>query len=106
MKLLTHFDAFLKNKVNLRDTRIDQLDSRVEAIHTFLSSGEDVIAENFIDLIPQRSYVQLTIINPVGPNAAFAPDVLLDMDAVDVRDADAYVDELYTVFPYRPVSRD
>jgi hypothetical protein len=61
MKLVKNFDAFLKNRVNLSDTRIDQLDGRVTAVGNFLSTGSDVIADNFIELIPQGSYAQRTI---------------------------------------------
>lgn len=98
MKLVKHFDAFLKNKVNLSDSRIATLDSRVEAVGNFLSSGSDVISSNFIELIPQGSYAQRTIINPVGLSDEFDADVLLDMNEVDGWDAKDYVEELYKVF--------
>ncbi len=98
MKLVKSFDAFLKHRVNLRDSRIDQLDSRVAAVSTFLSKGDDVIAENFIELIAQGSYAQRTIINPVAANDEFDADVLLEMNEVDGWDADDYVQRLYEVF--------
>jgi len=98
MKLVKHFDAFLKHRVNLGDSRIDQLDGRVKAVSSFLSSGDDAIAENFVDLIPQGSYAQRTIINPVAANDEFDADVLLEMKEVEGWDAEDYVQELYTVF--------
>lgn len=98
MKLIKHFDAFLKNKVNLSDGRLGRLDERVEAVGNFLSSGEDVIAENFVELIPQGSYAHRTIINPVGANDEFDADVLLDMQEVDGWEAEDYVQRLYEVF--------
>ncbi|PPG15139.1 nucleotidyltransferase [Rathayibacter sp. AY1C6] len=106
MKLIKHFDSFLKNKVNLRDSRIEQLDSRVSAVEKFLSSGDDVIAEHFVDLIPQGSYAQRTIINPVGANDEFDADVLLDIEEVDGWDAEDYVQELYTVLRSSSTYRD
>lgn len=98
MKLIKHFDAFLINKVNLSDTRIAQLDSRVTAVDNYLSGGDNVIAENFLELIPQGSYAHRTIINPVQANDEFDADVLLSMDEVDSWEAEDYVQELYTVF--------
>ncbi len=98
MKLTDHFDGFLKNKVNLSDGRIAALDSHVEAVTKFLSTGEDAIATNFNELIPQGSYAQRTIINPVGSGDEFDADVLLDMDEVDDWDAEEYVENLYSAF--------
>lgn len=106
MKLIKHFDAFLVNKVNLSDGRIAQLDSRVTAVGNYLSSGEDVIAENYLELIPQGSYAHRTIINPVQTNDEFDADVLLSMDEVDGWEAKDYVQELYTVFRASSTYRD
>lgn len=106
MTLLAHFDAFLENKVNLMDSKIDELSSRVGVISNFLSSGEDVVATNFLELIPQGSYAQHTIINPVDSNDEFDADVLLDMTEVDGWEAKDYVEELYKVFRSSGTYRD
>lgn len=106
MKLVKHFDALLKNKVNLSDGRIATLDSRMEAIGNFLSSGSDVIADNYIELIPQGSYAQRTINNPVGASDEFDADVLLDMDQVEGWQAKDYVEELYKIFRSSGTYRD
>ena len=106
MKLTKHFDAFLKHKVNLSDGRITTLDKRVDTISDFLSSGEDVIASNFIELIPQGSYAHRTIINPVDTNDEFDADVLLDMNEVEGWEAEDYVEQLYQVFRSSSTYRD
>lgn len=106
MKLLKHFDAFLKNKVNLSDSRIDDLDGHVSAVRTFLSTGSDDIASNFKDLVPQGSYAQRTIINPVGINDEFDADVLLDMEEVEGWAAEDYVQGLYEKFRASSTYRD
>jgi len=106
MKLVNHFDAFMKNKVNLGDSRIEKLDSRVEAVGNFLSGGDNAIANNFSELIPQGSYAQRTIINPVGPTDEFDADVLLDMGEVEGWDAHDYVEKLYLVFRSSSTYRD
>ncbi len=98
MKLIKHFDAFLVNKVNLGDGRIKQLDERVTAITSFVQSGDDAFATNFIDILPQGSYAHRTIINPVRANDEFDADLLLETDEVDDWEAEDYVQELYRVF--------
>lgn len=98
MKLVKHFDAFLKNRVNLSDGRIKQLDDRTEAITNFLKSGDDAFAENFIAVLPQGSYAHRTIINPVRANDEYDADLLLEIDEIDGWEAKDYVQELYTVF--------
>ena len=98
MKLVKHFDSFLVNKVNLRDTRIVQLDSRVNAVTNFLSAGDDAIAERYVSLIPQGSYAHRTIINPVGEFDEFDADVLLELEENPEWEAEDYVQQLYTVF--------
>jgi len=106
MKLTKHFDAFLRHKVNLSDGRITTLDDRVTAVEHFLSSGTDPIAENFISLIPQGSYAQRTIINPVASNDEFDADVLLEMNEVAGWDAKDYVEQVYTVLRSSGTYRD
>lgn len=98
MKLTKNFDAFLKNKVNLSDARIDMLDSRVEAVTKFLQTGDDEFASNFIDVVPQGSYAHRTIINPVVTGDDFDADVLLEVEEVDGWEADDYVEALYKKF--------
>ena len=106
MKLIKNFDAFLKNRVNLSDKRIEQLDARVKSVANFLSSGTDAIAKNFIELIPQGSYSQRTIINPVAKNDEFDADVLLEINEVDGWEAEDYVQELYTALRASTTYRD
>lgn len=106
MKLTKHFDAFLKHKVNLSDGRITTLDDRVSAVEKFLSSGTDPIAANFISLIPQGSYAQRTIINPVASNDEFDADVLLEMNEVAGWNAEDYVGQVYTALRSSGTYRD
>lgn len=77
MKLLSYFKSFLKNTINLNDTRIANLNRRVDAVTTFLRDHE-VFGEYFIDVVPQGSYAQRTIIKPVA-GREFDADVLLAM---------------------------
>lgn len=77
MKLLPYFKSFLDNTVNLNDTRIAKLNSRVDSVTSFLREHE-TFSEYFIDVIPQGSYAHRTIIKPVG-SREFDADVLLAM---------------------------
>ena len=106
MKLVKHFDAFLKNKVDLSDTRMTQLNDRTTAITNFLQTGEDDFASNFVDVLPQGSYAHRTIINPVRANDEFDADLLLYIDEIEGWDAEDYVQELYTVFRGSSTYRD
>ena len=75
MKLIAYFKHFLDTTVNLNDDRIATLNERVDAITSFLRDHE-VFSEYFLDVIPQGSYAQRTIIKPVGTKE-YDADVLL-----------------------------
>lgn len=77
MKLLPYFKSFLENTVNLNNTRIAKLNSRVDSVTSFLREHE-VFGQYFIDVVPQGSYAHRTIIKPVG-SREFDADVLLAM---------------------------
>ncbi len=95
MKLVQHFGAFMAQRVNLSDARIDRLDGHVDAVHGFLAGGSGVIHESFLDLIAQGSYAHRTIINPVAQDDEFDADVLLELEEVEGWEASDYVEELY-----------
>lgn len=98
MKFSTHFSVFLASEVNLRQTRLDQLDERVSAIDHFLSNGNDEIARRFIQTIPQGSYAHRTIINPVDDGDEFDADILLELTEEPGWSPRDYVEELYKAF--------
>ncbi|MEZ0115144.1 hypothetical protein ABH920_009179 [Catenulispora sp. EB89] len=98
MKLTSHFDAFLKVKVNLTDARLELLDERVVAVTNFLKASEDAKASRFLGVIPQGSYAHRTIINPVDTNDEFDADALLELEENADWSAEDYVEELYKAF--------
>lgn len=63
MKLLDHFAQFLRDKVNLNKSRLDDLNSRVDAITEVLKADEDLGAR-VLDTVPQGSWAHRTIIRP------------------------------------------
>ncbi|WP_062135510.1 SMODS domain-containing nucleotidyltransferase [Demequina aestuarii] len=98
MKLIKQHDAFLKDVVNLRAAHLSQLEDRVAAVSRFIDRVDHPIGKHFNELIPQGSYAQRTIINPVGDRDELDADVLLDLDEVDGWVAADYVTELYKAF--------
>jgi hypothetical protein len=67
--------SFLVNTVNLNQTRLDLLQSRVESIYA--AAAMDAVLGPFVEeYIPQGSWAHQTIIKPVG-NREFDADILL-----------------------------
>ncbi|MFB0838758.1 cyclic GMP-AMP synthase DncV-like nucleotidyltransferase [Arthrobacter sp. E44] len=93
------FRVFLKEKVNLNQSRLNLLSQRVTAIENFLSNDE-VFGEYVVEVIPQGSFAHGTIIKPVG-NKEFDADVLVLMDGVEGWEPSDYVQKLYEAFGRR-----
>ncbi len=75
MKHVNKFNEFMKDAVNLNQSRIDTLTSRVEAIDNFLK-GDDVFGDLYESTKSQGSYAHKTIIKPSEKNAVFDADVV------------------------------
>ena len=74
-----HFRAFLDTTVNLKQYRLDQLDSRVTAItNTFKKDAE--MGNRNKEHLPQGSWAQKTIISPVTAYDEFDADILLHLE--------------------------
>ena len=78
MKLLDYFDAFLRDTVNLNQSRLDDLDARVQSIVAEIGL-DDVIGPRLIKHIPQGSWAHKTIIKPL-PGREFDADFLLHLE--------------------------
>lgn len=77
MQLADHFDVLLKDTVNLSQSKLNLLESRVEAVYKALKADEE-IGSLVLGKTPQGSWAHRTIINPVGNNE-FDADFMLDM---------------------------
>lgn len=95
MKLVGDFKDFLKDTVNLNQTRIDLLTARVDAIKEFLR-GSDWDPQ-ILKFIEQGSWAHDTIIRPVD-KGEFDADLLVKVKHVDGWSAAQYVKELGRVF--------
>lgn len=108
MKFVDDFEAFLRDEVNLNQTRIDRLQQSVDAIEDVLS-GHDIFGKIFLDLIPAGSWAHRAIIRPVRENDEFDADALLYVkERTDWRPKD-YLEELWSAFrshgTYKPLAQ-
>lgn len=95
MKCVDEFSRFLVDEVNLNQTRIDTLASRVNTIETFLTNS--TWKPKIRGFSPQGSWAHRTIIKP-GTGSLFDADLIVFVDPVPGwRPAD-YIVELRAVF--------
>lgn len=103
MKLTAEFTNFLRDTVNLNQTRIDTLDGNVTAIQNFVRQSDwGPVIRGFEH---QGSWAHDTIIKPVG-GGEFDADLLVMVDPVEGWSAADYVKELRRVFKASPTYKD
>ena len=90
MKHNKYFEDFLKNEVNLNDTRLNNLNDKVRAVREFLSQNLD----SFEKVEQQGSYALRTIIKPVQDGQEYDADILLFMKYDQLKKPKEYIDEL------------
>lgn len=95
MKNVRIFDDFLRDTVNINQSRLDRLNASSVAVNDFLA-GSAWKAKIKI-WYPQGSWAHQTIIKPVG-DGAFDADVLAIIDPVPDWDAGDYINHLYDIF--------
>lgn len=95
MKFINHFDTFLKDVVNLNQTRIDTLETRVNAIETFLEESSYIA--KITGFSTQGSWSHKTIIKPL-PNKEFDADLVMYVNRHNDWEPKDYVNELYYIF--------
>ena len=94
MKHITYFDDFLSEAVNLDQSRLDLLTTRVNAVTRFLAKNLD----SFIRVEPQGSYGLKTIIRPVKEGQEFDADIQLYMKYDPDKEPEDYIEELNNCF--------
>lgn len=78
MDIHTAFENFLDKVVNLNKGRVDRIEEAQRILSEFIKNQED-FKDLYIDVIPQGSYRQKTIIKPVGDDGAFDVDLLIKL---------------------------
>jgi hypothetical protein len=103
MKLTGHFANFLRDTVNLNQTRIDTLESSVESIKTFIKEAN--WAPRVWKFIEQGSWAHNTIIKPIE-GGEFDADLLVIVDLVEGWEVSDYVRTLGEIFQASGVYKD
>lgn len=95
MKLINYFHDFMKNKVNLNRTRIENLESSVDTIKAFIKDSHwEPRVWRFIE---QGSWAHNTIIKP-RKDGEFDADLLVIVDHVEGWNAEKYIRTLGALF--------
>jgi len=107
MNTNAHFEAFLETTVNLKEWKLGQLDSRVQAIVNAVQN-DAVVGPLYKEHIPQGSWAHQTIIDPVGVFDEFDADFLLHLEVDDewVLDPGRYLRELRAAFKRSSTYKD
>jgi len=95
MKLIEHFNNFLRETVNLNQSRINTLEQRVETIKSFLKESD--YGANVRSFSAQGSWAHKTIIKP-QTDKGFDADLVMFLDPQGGWDPAKYVADLYAVF--------
>lgn len=94
MKLLPYFDAFMRDVVNINDSRLRDLGDRVETLYGLLSKDGDIGATVYAKK-PQGSWAHQTIIKPTDGNEFDADFMLVMREQVHWTPRD-YINHIYT----------
>lgn len=78
MDIQTVFENFLDKVVNLNKGRVDRIEDASRVLSEFVKNHED-FKDLYINVIPQGSYRQKTIIKPVGDDGTFDVDLLIKL---------------------------
>ena len=104
MKLVHYFDEFMKKTVNINDSRLRDLNDRVDTLYDVLSSDSD-IGDIIIGKNPQGSWAHRTIIKPIEGNE-FDADFMLVIDEQKGWTPRDYINNVYTSLRETAAYRD
>lgn len=93
MEHADYFNTFLKDEVNLDDTRLDTLEQRVEAVYKALK-GDATIGDLITGKQEAGSWQQRLIIKP-QPDGEYDADFMLEMIEVEGWEPKTYINEVY-----------
>ena len=92
MKHIQFFNDFLKDEVDLNQSRLDRLNTSVAAVTEYLSKNLD----GYEKVERQGSYALRTIIKPTDENREYDADVLLYMEYSSTKEPKDYINEVYS----------
>ncbi|MCK9685719.1 SMODS domain-containing nucleotidyltransferase [Scleromatobacter humisilvae] len=103
MKLIEQFKTFLDEEVNLNQTRVDQLDSSVEAVQRAIKASS--WGAKIVEFRGHGSWAHGTIIKPVSGDE-FDADLLAIVEPVTGWTAAEYIDNLYNALKENSTYKD
>jgi hypothetical protein len=103
MKHIDLFNGFLKNTVNLNETRVTDLENSIEAIKDAVRASD--WEPHINGWMAHGSWAHKTIIRPVD-KGEFDADLIVFVEHVEGWFAAAYIDELYSAFRANATYRD
>lgn len=95
MKLISLFDEFLTDTVNLNKDRFDKLENSIDSLKAFIQNSD--WEPTILDFSAQGSWAHKTIIKPL-PDYPFDADLLVYIDPVDGWEPKDYINKLHNVF--------
>jgi len=95
MKLLSYFDDFMKDTVNINESRLRDLNDRVDTLYGVLFNDSDY-GSIVLDKNPQGSWAHRTIIKPVEGNE-FDADFMLVMAEQNGWAPRDYINTVYAI---------
>ncbi len=105
MELVAYFEQFLKEEVNLNQSRIDTLDQKKTTLTNYIKDS-DVFKDIFISMETQGSLAQKTIIKPPNGRKEFDGDLLLLLNENEEWEPKDYINELYNIFKNNEAYKD
>ena len=93
MEHADYFKTFLRDRVNLDDTRLDKLANRVDAVYNALKA-DATIGEHITGKQRQGSWAHRLIIKP-QPGGDYDADFFLEVDEVEDWEPKTYINEVY-----------
>jgi hypothetical protein len=105
MKFAEAFESFVRTEVDLNRTRLDRLQSSVDAIENFLAQ-QATFAPLVLGMIPAGSWAHQTVIKPVGELDEFDADVLLYVTLNAEWQPKDYIEQLYAAFRGSDIYRE
>lgn len=104
MKHIQIFADFMRDEINLNQSRIDRLEKRLETITNLLKES-DLLKDNFLETIPQGSYAHKTIIKPL-PSKDFDVDILVYLKEFEDWEPKDYINNIYYLFKNNKMYED
>lgn len=99
MQLVSYFNQFMNDEVNLNQSRVNILDQKFNTLNQFIQKT-DTFCDSYQEMFSQGSYRHKTIIKPPKANKEFDADILLLVTPIDKFEDNPceYINQLFKEF--------